>query len=195
MGFLHIYTGNGKGKTTCSVGVAVRALGAGLPVKFVQFDKGYDGTNEHYNERKILRSLPGLELQPFGLERMMPDGRFRFQNESGDFEEARAAMTAARRAIKSFQPVPADAETGSGPTGLVVLDEIVTCAGTKLLSQEDVVALAADYRASRAGCDLIMTGRGAWPELLEMADLVTEMTLVKHYWYEHKTPPRAGVDF
>ena len=59
---LHIYYGYGKGKTTSVVGLSVRALGAGKKVAIVQFDKGFDGVNEHYSERRIMRGLKGLEL-------------------------------------------------------------------------------------------------------------------------------------
>lgn len=182
MGYLHVYTGNGKGKTTCAVGLAVRALGAGLRVAFVQFDKGFDGTNEHYNERHILRKLPNIDLLPFGLERMMPDGKFRFQNEEADLEEARRGLEQARELISA------------GKHDLVILDELVTCVGTKLVAEADVMSLVELFKSAPA-CELVLTGRGAWPTLIEAADLVTEMTLVKHYWYEHKVEARTGIDY
>lgn len=182
MGYLHIYTGNGKGKTTCAVGLAVRALGAGMRVALVQFDKGYDGTNEHYNERHTLRKLDGIDIFPFGLERMMPDGKFRFQNNDEDLAEAQKALEKAAELIKAVEHQ------------VIILDEAVTCIGTKLLSEADVMALVMDFK-SAANCELIMTGRGAWPTLIEAADLVTEMTLIKHYWYEHKIEARPGIDF
>src|ERR1700722_8469062 len=91
----HIYYGFGKGKTTSVIGLAVRALGAGKKVALIQFDKGYDGVNEHYSERKILRSFSNLELFPFGKERVLGKNAFRFKNEPGDFEEAQKALTKA----------------------------------------------------------------------------------------------------
>lgn len=182
MGYLHVYTGNGKGKTTCAVGLAVRALGAGMRVALVQFDKGFDGTNEHYNERHILRKLDGITLFPFGLERMMPTGKFRFENVPEDLQEAEAALAQAESLISG------------GEHDVVILDEVVTCINTKLLPKERVMELVKNYKSGR-GCELVMTGRGAWPELIEQADLVTEMTLVKHYWYEHKVEARPGIDF
>lgn len=182
MGYLHVYTGNGKGKTTCAVGLTVRAAGNDLRVAFVQFDKGFDGLNEHYNERKVLRVIPNVDVFPFGLERMMPDGKFRFENKGEDILSACEARDKARSLI-----------TG-GEYGMVVLDEIITCVGTRLLRQEDVMDIVAEFRR-QDDVELVMTGRGAWPELIEAADLVTEMTLVKHYWYEHKTEARPGIDF
>lgn len=189
MGFLHVYTGNGKGKTTCAVGLAVRAAGAGLNVAFVQFDKGFDGQNEHYNERHILRTLPQVDVFPFGMERMMPDGKFRFQNIDDDFQQATAGLELTRQLI-----------TGDGAAGpsksyqMIILDEIVTCIGTKLLTTDQVMDLVSTFK-SGADLELIMTGRSAWPELIEAADLVTEMTLVKHYFYQHQPPPRPGIDY
>ncbi len=182
MSYLHVYTGNGKGKTTCAVGLAIRALGAGMRVAFIQFDKGFDGQNEHYSERFILRKLEGIDVLPYGLERMMPDGKFRFQNIEADFEQARAALEKAREVISA------------GNHGIVILDEIVTCTGTGLLTKDDLMQLVSHFKGDRS-CELVMTGRSAGDELIEAADLVTEMTLVKHYWYEHKVEARPGIDY
>ena len=85
---LHVYYGYGKGKTTSTLGLAVRAIGAGKKVIIIQFDKGYDGENEHYSERHIIRKLKELgyqiEIYPTGCERMNPDGTFRFNNTQAD---------------------------------------------------------------------------------------------------------------
>lgn len=182
MSYIHVYTGNGKGKTTCAVGLAIRALGAGLRVAFIQFDKGFDGQNEHYNERHILRKLDGIDLMPFGLERMMPDGKFRFQNSEEDLQQARAGLEMARGVI------------AAGEHHVVILDELVTCTGTNLLTREDVLGLVQHAKA-HPGAEVVLTGRSAWEELIAAADLVTEMTLVKHYWYDHKVEARPGIDY
>lgn len=183
MGYLHLYTGNGKGKTTCAVGLAVRALGAGHKVAFVQFDKGYDGTNEHYNERHVLRKFDDVDVYPFGQERMMPDGKFRFQNNESDLSDAQDGLAKAGEVL------------AGGEHDLVILDELITCVGTKLLPEQDVMNLVARYRELGSPCELVLTGRNAWEALIAGADLVTEMTLVKHYWYEHKVEARPGIDF
>lgn len=182
MAYLHVYTGNGKGKTTCAVGLAVRALGAGMRVAFLQFDKGFDGENEHYNERHILRKLDGVDVFPFGLERMMPDGKFRFKNIEEDLGEAQMGLKKSNELVQA------------GEHDVLILDEIVTCIGTKLLNEDDVMGFVSAFKTNPQ-CELIMTGRGAWPSLIEAADLVTEMTLIKHYWYEHKLEARPGIDF
>jgi len=178
---LHIYYGNGKGKTTSAVGLAVRALGAGKKVAFVQFDKGYDGTNEHYSERKILRSLPHLQLFPFGKERVLGPNAFRFKNEPGDLEEAQKALTKARELL------------AQGGVDLLILDEILAAVMTKLLTREDVMGLVDLYNQGRR-CELVLTGHQVWPELVEKADLVTEMRKEKHY-FDLKAPSKEGIEF
>src|SRR5258708_39218532 len=109
---LHLYYGYGKGKTTSVIGLAIRALGAGQKVALVQFDKGYDGVNEHYSERKILRGIPNLQLFPFGKERVLGPNAFRFKNEPGDLEEAQAALAKARELL------------AQGDQNLLILDEL-----------------------------------------------------------------------
>jgi cob(I)alamin adenosyltransferase len=181
MGYLHIYTGDGKGKTTAAVGLAVRAAGAGERVAFIQLDKGSDAHNEHYSERVILHAIPNIELFVYGRERIMPDGRFRFANEPADFEEARAGLAKTRELVRS------------GRYFLVVCDEAVTCVATKLLAPAQLIELAEKFH-SHATCDLVLTGRGAPPELIERGDLVSQMQLVKHYFYQG-VPARRGIEF
>src|SRR5579872_4948453 len=123
----HLYYGYGKGKTTSAIGLAIRALGAVKNVALVQFDKGYDGTNEHYSERKILRALPGLKLFPFGKERVLGPNAFRFKNEPGDFEEAQAALSKAKELLVQ------------GDQNLLILDELLAAVMTKLVTREEVM--------------------------------------------------------
>ncbi|MCZ6632391.1 MAG: cob(I)yrinic acid a,c-diamide adenosyltransferase [bacterium] len=178
---IHIYYGYGKGKTTCCVGLAIRSLGAGKRVALVQFDKGYDGENEHYSERHILRRLDGIELYPTGCERMLPDGSFRFGAEPQDLEEARRGMAIARRLI------------AEGEQDILILDEILAAVAYDLLVQQDVMDLLDVYSADRR-CELVLSGHQVWPELVERADLVTEMRKVKHY-YGDGVPARLGIEF
>ncbi len=182
MGYLHLYTGDGKGKTTCAVGLTVRASGAGMRVAFLQFDKGFEGKNEHYHERFVLRTLPKVDLFFYGMERMMPDGKFRFRNEPADLEQARLGLAHAGELVTSRD------------YDMVVCDEAITCVGTKLYNETDLMQLVTKYR-SHATCELVLTGRGALPALIEAADLVTEMRLVKHYWYEKKVEARKGIEY
>lgn len=178
---LHIYYGYGKGKTTSTIGLLIRALGAGQKAALVQFDKGFDGVNEHYSERKILRTFPNLQLYPFGKERVLSPNAFRFKNMEGDFEEARAALGKSRELI------------ASEGLGLLVLDEILAAVMVKLISREDVLDLIDLYNQKR-DCELVLTGHQVWPELVEKADLVTEMRKEKHY-FDLKVPSKEGIEF
>ena len=180
-GRLHVYTGAGKGKTTCAVGLAVRALGHGWRVALVQFDKGYDGKNEHYAERRTLRRLEGIDLHPTGCERMNPDGTFRFGAEPRDMAEASRGLGIARDLLTR------------GTHRLVILDEALSAVMVGLLTKDEVMALV-DLHAKRPHAELILTGWNAWPELLERADLVTEMRKVKHY-YDAGVGARPGIEF
>ena len=177
---LHIYYGYGKGKTTSSVGLAVRSLGAGKKVALVQFDKGYDGVNEHYSERKILRGLPNLQLFPFGKERVLGPNAFRFKNEPGDIEEAQKGLAKAKELL-------------TGGVDLLILDELLAAVMCKLLTQSDVMSLIKQYNKDRK-CELVITGHQVWPELVEKADLVTEMKKEKHY-FDEKAPSKEGIEF
>jgi cob(I)alamin adenosyltransferase len=178
-GMVHVYTGDGKGKTTCAVGLAARASGAGLRALVLQFDKGFS-KGDHYSERTSLRALPGVEVIGTGAERMMPNGRFRFRNIGEDLSEARRGLELAQEAIRGDE------------WDLIILDELVTCVQTSLLGEEDVdLLLDLHHMGSRA--ELILTGRGAWSGLIEKADLVTELKMVKHY-FEKGIRLRRGID-
>ena len=146
---LHIYYGYGKGKTTSAIGLMVRAIGAGKKVAMVQFDKGYDGTNEHYSERIILRKLKEngypIELFPTGCERMNSDGTFRFKNLEQDYEEAKRALLISKELILK------------GEQNLLVLDEVIAAAAYHLIKNEDVEELVKLFKKNRR-FELIMTG-------------------------------------
>lgn len=180
-GRVHVYTGPGKGKTTCAVGLCIRALGQGWRVALVQFDKGYDGENEHYAERKVLRGLEGVDLFPTGCERMNADGTFRFGAEPRDLEEARRGLERARECL------------AGGRHRLVILDEALSAVMVGLFGKEEVMALL-DLHAKDPVAELVLTGWNAWPELVERADLVTEMRKVKHY-YDAGVGARPGIEF
>ena len=178
---LHIYYGYGKGKTTSVIGLAVRALGAGLKVALIQFDKGFDGVNEHYSERKILRSLSGIQLLPYGKERVLGPNAFRFKNEPGDFEEAQKALAKAKELL------------AGGEIDLLILDEILAAVMCKLLTQDEVMDLIALYDQNRR-CELVLTGHQVWTELIAKSDLVTELKKEKHY-FDQKVLSKKGIEF
>ncbi len=182
---IHVYYGYGKGKTTSSFGLAIRALGAGKKVAIVQFDKGYDGENEHYNERNILRKLKELgypvEIQPTGCERMNEDGTFRFKSNDDDLAEAQRGLSIAKDLVQN------------GDQDLLILDEIIAAVAYNLLKKEEVEEVIALYRKNQR-FELVMTGHKLWDGLEEKVDLITEMRKVKHY-FDAGIPAREGIEF
>lgn len=179
-GKLQIYTGEGKGKTTASMGLALRAAGAGLNVAFIQFDKGYSN-QEHYAERNSLRLIPRIDLYPTGCERIGGDGKFRF----GVLPEDRAE---AERALRIVSKIIAERKHQ-----VVILDEINVALHIGLVTMEEVLGIIA-LHAADPYFELLMTGRYAKPEVMERADLVTEMTKVKHY-FDQGLFARRGIEF
>ncbi len=182
---LHVYYGYGKGKTTCVMGLIMRALGAGLKVRLVQFDKGYEGVNEHYAElntiRKLKESGSDVEFFSTGCERMNADGTFRFKNSDEDFKEAKRGLEIARDLIIN------------GKQDLLILDEAVAAVVYHLLEKKDIEDLIDLWKENKR-YELVMTGHKIWDELEEKADLVTEMRKVKHY-FDKGIPIRTGIDF
>lgn len=176
--YLQIYTGEGKGKTTAALGLALRALGAGLSVYIGQFIKGM-----RYSEIRALEALaeafkrkdgsPALEVRQFGR------GCFiRRAPEEADIEAARSGMDAARRAMLS------------GAYDLVILDELNVALSIGLLSEAEALGFVGERPES---VELVLTGRGATAALLEAADLVTEMREAKHY-YKRGVQARKGIE-
>ena len=177
---LHIYTGDGKGKTSCAIGLAARAVGAGLTVDWIAFDKGYAG-DEHYSERPILRALPGVWFESTGVERMRHGQKFRFGVTAEDEAEAQRGLKLARERLTE------------GTADLLVLDEILSACTYRLLSAESIMEMIAIFLQSRPR-ELVLTGRGATMAMIEAADLVTEMVLRKHY-FTNGVAARKGIDF
>lgn len=168
-GYIHIYTGDGKGKTTAALGLALRAAGAGLRVCLIQFLKDGD-----YSEIKALRRLePQIHVAQFGT------GRFvRGRPTAADRAMAAQGLDAAREAL-----------TG-GRHDVVILDEI-NVAGALGLIDEDVVMVMLQQRAPHV--EVILTGRNAAAAWCEAADLVTVMQAAKHYFGQGVTA-RVGIE-
>lgn len=168
-GYVQVYTGNGKGKTTAAVGLAVRAAGAGLKVYLAQFVK-----SQKYSEIIALEQLSGLITC-----RLYGSGCWLY-GEPGQ-EDVRCAQTGledVRRVISS------------GEYDVVILDEANIATHFGLLSPEDLIALA-DLKPPEM--ELIFTGRKAHPKLIERADLCTEMCEIKHY-YQKGVAARKGIE-
>jgi cob(I)alamin adenosyltransferase len=175
LGLIHIYTGAGKGKTTVALGLALRAVGAGLRVAIVFFDKG----GKVYSERESLEKL-GVDYFSTGMERFNPEtGEFRFGVTKEDVFEAKKGLRTAKRVLQG------------GKYDLVILDEINTVAAQKMVDTADVLKL---LEAKPKNVELVLTGRGASQEILDKADLITEMYEIKHY-YRKGVKARKGIDY
>jgi len=169
IGYVQVYTGDGKGKTTAAIGLAVRAVGAGLTVFIGQFVKGME-----YSELKALERLgPQLLVRQYGRKSFVHN-----KPTDEDFRLAREGYEDVRRAINSQQ------------YDLVILDEANIAVYFSLLTVEDLLALIDGKPDS---VELVFTGRKADPRLLERADLVTEMHEVKHY-YKKGIVARDGIE-
>ena len=169
-GLLVVYTGHGKGKTTAALGMVFRALGRGLRVTVVQFIKGKWKTGE----RVFAESLPELRFLVMGLG---------FTWESDDISRDKAAARAAW--------AEAQKEILSGERELVVLDELTYAFHYGFLALDEVLET---LRSRPTGVHVVITGRDAPEALIELADLVTEMKLLKHP-FQHGQKARLGVDF
>jgi cob(I)alamin adenosyltransferase len=168
LGLVQVYTGDGKGKTTAALGLALRASGQGLRVQFLQFLKGYPRCGEH-------RALEQHAL--FSIVQPASSSAFRVSPEEAR-RQAVATLELARTAL-------------GGDYDLVVLDEILTAVKIGSLATDEVLALV---RGRAAGVELVLTGRGAGPEVLAEADLVTEMLLVKHP-FQRGVKARKGIEY
>jgi cob(I)alamin adenosyltransferase len=168
---VQVYTGDGKGKTSAAFGLALRALGRGLKVYVVQFIKGgFD-----YGELHTFRQLANLHLRAFGR------GKF-ITEKPPDAED----INLAQDALKWSEQV-----ITSGKYDVVILDEVNVALSLKLIALGDVVQLV---KNKPRHVELILTGRSAPRELIELADLVTEMKEIKHP-FSKGVPPRKGIEY
>lgn len=167
---VHIYTGNGKGKTTAALGLSMRAAGAGKKVFFGQFVKGMA-----YGEVKLINEqIPQIDHQLFGRNCFI-----KREPEQSDYEEAQKGLEKIRTIIRS------------GEYQVIVLDELNIALYYKLLEPGDIIALIDELSPE---IELIITGRYVLDELIEKADLVTEMKEIKHYFHQD-IKARRGIEF
>jgi cob(I)alamin adenosyltransferase len=170
-GYIQVYTGNGKGKTTAALGLAVRAAGHGLHTVILQFMKGWID----YGELEGVKMLaPHVEVHQAGRDTFV-------NRKNPDPEDTRLAREGWELAKKVILEGKAD---------IVVLDEINCAIDFGLLPLEEVIGV---LKRKPDGMELVLTGRGAPQELIEFADLVTEMREVKHY-YAKGVDARVGVE-
>jgi cob(I)alamin adenosyltransferase len=170
-GYTHIYTGNGKGKTSAALGLAFRAAGSGLTTMVIQFMKGQGS-----GEIDACKKMDGLiTIEQYGSDRFCkPD--------DGSIDEHRSFT---RRGYERTRAVMA----GAGYS-IVILDEIITAAKFGLISDDDIISI---IEAKPQSMELVLTGRGASDRLMDHADLVTEMREIRHY-YQKGAAPRRGIE-
>ncbi len=173
MGLVLVYTGDGKGKTTAALGLSLRQAGWGKRVLIIQFMKGAGNV---YGEKVACeRFLPSIEIEQHGRDEFVnlknPDRK--------DKELAMGALERAKEALRSRE------------YGMVVLDEINVALSCGLIPEQDVL----DTLASRPpSVDIVLTGRGCPPSVIERADMVSEVREIKHH-FRKGVESRAGIEY
>ena len=169
-GYVQLYTGDGKGKTTAALGLALRCAGYGRRVFIGQFMKG-----QHYGELSALARIDLIDIEQFG------DAGCIRREEVTDLHRRHG-----ERGMARIEEV-----LGSGAYRMVVMDEIAVALWFGIVELERVLGVL-DRRPE--GVELVLTGRRAPEALVAAADLVTEMREVRHY-YQNRVPAREGIEF
>jgi len=170
LGLVQVYTGNGKGKTTAALGLAFRAQGSGLNVAMVQFMKPEQESGEY----RMSREMKNFILMPCGLSHLV--------NPKSIKEEDRVAAQHALQMAKDM--------LYSGKYDLFIMDEINVATGWGLIDAKEVIEILKDRPAN---IEVVLTGRYAPDEIIEFADLVTELRMVKHP-FEKGIGSRKGIE-
>ena len=170
-GYIQVYTGKGKGKTTAAFGLALRAAGAGMKVFIAQFLKG-----KEYSELKSIRKFEDLiTVRQYGR------GRFIRKGSNPDREDIILAAEGLKEVIEILK---------SGEYQLVILDEANIAVHFNLFPVSELLKI---MDAKPDHVELVITGRNADPRVLERADLITEMNAVKHY-FDSGVQARIGIE-
>ncbi|HPW67427.1 MAG TPA: cob(I)yrinic acid a,c-diamide adenosyltransferase [Salinivirgaceae bacterium] len=168
-GYIHIYTGNGKGKTTAALGLSLRAVGAEKKVFFAQFVKG-----ETYSEVKTIQKfLPDITIKQYGLKCFIYE------------KPSQADIDTARKGLKEVSEIIL-----SGKYDMIVLDEANIAIYYNLFTDDELINI---IKQKPDETEIIITGRYATDKLIESADLVTEMKEIKHY-YNQGVQARKGIE-
>ena len=169
-GYIHIYTGNGKGKTTASLGLGIRAAGAGYKVHMVQFMKG-----RRYSELDGLEKVDNFTVSQHGRDEFVNKDN----PEQIDIDLAQEGFSKAKELIENNK------------YDMIILDEINVAVDFNLIPLEEVLKLVEEKPEK---LELVLTGRYAHPEVQKIADYVTEMLEIKHP-YQDGVEARKGIDF
>ena len=168
---IQVYTGNGKGKTTASLGLALRASGQKKKVMMIQFMKG----KVNYGELKSAKLLPGFTIRQFGRPTFVD----KKNPAPADIRGAKEALDFAAKTI------------GSRKYDIIILDELNVALDFKLIPLDEVLLMLAWVPKE---LELVITGRNAHPKVIRLADLVSEVREVKHY-YRLGVQARRGIEY
>jgi cob(I)alamin adenosyltransferase len=170
---IHIYTGNGKGKTTAALGLALRVVGAGKKVLLIQFLK-----NGQSSEIKAIKKLPNFEIKSFGQKGFVKKNKLTRK----DFDLAQQGFDFFEKALKSNR------------YNLIILDEINLAVKMGLIKENDLAGLIRRARRMFAKAELVLTGRQASKKIIQLSDLTTEMKEIKHY-FRKGVKARKGIEY
>ncbi|MDD5015962.1 MAG: cob(I)yrinic acid a,c-diamide adenosyltransferase [Atribacterota bacterium] len=169
-GLIQVYTGDGKGKTTAVLGLALRAAGRNMKVLIVQFMKKWD-----YGELHSIKLIPNIVLETFGTKEFIYKGKAK----KVDYEEAEKAFSFGAKGMRS------------GDYDIVIFDELNMALYYELLDLKEVIQ---KIKEKPDNIEVVITGRRAPKEIIEIADLVTEMKEVKHP-YQKGIEARRGIEY
>jgi cob(I)alamin adenosyltransferase len=169
-GYIHIYTGPGKGKTTTALGLGLRAAGADFNVHMIQFMKG-----RRYSEIDAIENLPNFTISQHGRDEFVS----KENPEQVDIDLAQKGFSYAKDNINN------------GKYDMIILDELNVAVDYNLIPLESVLKL---IEKKPEKLELVLTGRDAHPDLIKIADVVTEMLEIKHP-YQQGATARKGIDF
>ncbi|HCC83895.1 TPA: cob(I)yrinic acid a,c-diamide adenosyltransferase [Candidatus Uhrbacteria bacterium] len=176
-GLIQLIHGTGKGKTTAALGQAVRCAGAGKRVFIVYFDKGGE---THYNERHVLDTIPNIAYVATGRDRIDPvTNKFDFSINEVDKSEAQRGIVEAGKALRG------------GEYDLVILDEINSTVDLGMVGESEIIEIIEQKLPT---VEVILTGRNPPQSFVDIAHLVTEMKLERHYFYSG-VAARVGLDY
>lgn len=175
-GYIQVYTGNGKGKTTASLGLALRALGRCWKVLIVMFTKGGDDYGELNSFRNLSPDIAeNLTIIQAGLDRIV----YADNKTEDDASAIKAGWELTKKAIKNDE------------YNLIILDEANIAIDLGLINLEEMIEV---LKSKPQEMEIVLTGRNAKPEIIEIAHLVSEITPVKHYW-NTGVKARKGIEY
>ena len=175
-GYIQIYTGDGKGKTTASLGLAMRALGRDWKVLIIMFTKGGSNYGELVSFKNLSEKISNnLRIEQAGLNRVI----YSHNKNNEDEKEIKKGWELAKNAIKN------------NDYQLIILDEINIAVDLKILDVDEVVDV---IKNKPENMEIVLTGRNAHPKLVEIAHLVSEIKPIKHYW-DIGIMARKGIEY